>query len=182
MDICFIHPRLLNFVGTNRNISMQPEKQYFQDHMPGNVCFGCGTENTDGLHIKSYWDGDVSKCDWDSSEKYRGWPGLMNGGIMASLVDCHCMGTAMADAMREEGRALGSEPEYRYATGTLSIKYLKPTSNTTPVQLVARVTERKGRKTVLHCEIWSKGVMTAEAEVVAIRVFDSSKESDGAFG
>ncbi|MEL6560170.1 MAG: hypothetical protein AAFQ94_18420 [Bacteroidota bacterium] len=32
----------------------------------------------------------------------------------------------------------------------------------------------KGRKTVMECEVFSEGVKTAEAEVVAIRVFDSS--------
>ena len=159
----------------------EKKRTYFQDHMPGNVCFGCGTENTDGLHIKSYWDGEESKCHWTSEDKYRGWPGLLNGGIMASLVDCHCMGTAMADALKEEGRPLGSLPEYRYATGTLAIKYLKPTSNKAPVELVARVTDRKDRKTVLSCEIWSQGVLTAEAEVVAIRVYDSSKVGATAF-
>jgi len=156
---------------------MKTEKQFFQDYMPGNVCFGCGSENADGLHVKSYWDGDVSKCDWKSEEKYCGWPGLLNGGIMASLVDCHCMGTAMADALRVEERPLGSEPEYRYATGTLTIKYLKPTPNSEPVRLVARVTERKGRKTVLACEVWCNGVQTAAAEVVAIRVYDGSEET-----
>jgi acyl-coenzyme A thioesterase PaaI-like protein len=147
---------------------------YFQDHMPENVCFGCG-HNHEGLQIKSYWDGDVAVLRWTSEDKYHGWSDLMNGGIMATLIDCHCMGTAMADAYRRENRHLDSEPVYRYATGTLSIKYLKPTPNT-EVELRARVVEVKGRKTVLKCEFFSdKGEMTAEADVVAIRVFDSSQ-------
>ena len=150
-------------------------REYFQDHMPGNVCFGCGAENHHGLQIKSYWDGEESISIWHSKEKYHGWPSLMNGGIMATLIDCHCMGTAMAYAYKSEGRSMGSLPEYRYATGTMNIKYLKPTSNDHPVELRAKVTEHKGRKTTVECSFFSQGTLTATAEVIAIRVFDSSQ-------
>ena len=102
----------------------------------------------------------------------------MNGGIIATLIDCHCMGTAMANAYRKEGRNLSEGPEYRYATGTLTVRYLKPTPNDT-VELRAKVIEAKGRKTTLSCKmISSKGEVSATAEVVAIRVFDGSKEND----
>jgi acyl-coenzyme A thioesterase PaaI-like protein len=149
---------------------------FFQDHMPENVCFGCG-HNHEGLQIKSFWEGDVSVCKWKSEEKYHGWSDLMNGGIMATLIDCHCMGTAMADAYRRENRDLDSEPVYRYATGTLSVKYLKPTPND-EVELRAKIVEVKGRKTVLSCDfLSSSGEITATADVVAIRVFNSSDDS-----
>lgn len=154
----------------------EQKSPYFQDHMPGNVCFGCGNENHQGLQIKSYWEGDIAVCEWESEEKYHGWPNLMNGGIIATLIDCHCMGTAAAFAYKNEGRALDSLPEYRYATGTLSVKYLKPTSNLHKVRLEARVVEEKGRKTTLKCDVLSQGIKTAESDVVAIRVFDSSQQ------
>lgn len=155
--------------------NMENQKEYFQNYMPENVCYGCGIHNPDGLQIKSFWEGEESVCIWESQEKYHGWAKLLNGGVMATLVDCHCMCTAMAHAYQLENRGLESLPEYRYATGTLTIKYLKPTSNEHPVELRAKVTEVKNRKTVLTCSIFSKGVKTAEAEVVAIRVFDSSE-------
>jgi acyl-coenzyme A thioesterase PaaI-like protein len=152
------------------------KKEYFQDYMPENVCFGCGSTNLEGLHVKSKWEETTSVCIWQSEDKYHGWSNLMNGGIMATLIDCHCMCTAMAHAYRVENRALGTMPEYRYATGTLNVKYLKPTSNNHPVELKAQVLEMKGRKIVLHCDFYCKGEKTAEAEVVAIRVFDSSQD------
>ena len=152
--------------------------EYFQDHMPGNVCFGCGKENHEGLQIKSHWQGEESVCVWQSEEKYHGWADLLNGGIMATIIDCHCMGTAIAHAYRLENRPMDSLPEYRYATGTLSVKYLLPTSNNHPVELRAKVTEVKGRKTVMKCTLFSQGKKTAEADVVAIRVFDSSEQTE----
>jgi acyl-coenzyme A thioesterase PaaI-like protein len=150
-------------------------KTYFQDFMPENICFGCG-KNHEGLQIKSYWEGETSVCIWQSEDKYQGWSKLLNGGILATLIDCHCMGTAMAQAYRLENRALDSEPIYRYATGTLSVRYLKPTPNDT-IELRAKIVEVKNRKIVLRCEAWAGGQQTAEADVVAIRVFDSSQES-----
>lgn len=148
---------------------------YFQNHMPGNVCFGCGNDNPDGLQIKSYWVGQEAHCQWQPEEHHHGWANLLNGGVLATIIDCHCMGTAMADAHRKENRPLGSEPEYRYATGSLSIRYIKPTYNDSPVLLKATVTEQKGKKTVMRCDVYSKDEHTATAEVVAIRVFDGSQ-------
>lgn len=157
-------------------------KEYFQDFMPENVCFGCGASNKDGLRIKSYWEDDISVCIWTPEEKYHGWADLLNGGIIATLIDCHCMGAAMADAYKRENRSLDSEPIYRYATGTLNIKYLKPTSNNHPVVIKAKVTEVKGKKTVLTCDLYSQDIKTVEAQVIAIRVYDSSLEnSDNPF-
>ena len=156
---------------------------YFQNHMPGNVCFGCGNQNPDGLQIKSFWEGEESVCIWESERKYEGWKNILNGGILATLIDCHCMGTAMAAAYQAEDRDLDSEPAYRYATGTLNVKYLKPTPNDIPVELRAKVEQIKGRKTTLSCEVFSAGVKTAEASVIAIMVSDSSQpKADNPFG
>ena len=150
------------------------DSKYFQDHMPGNICFGCGRKNHEGLRISSYWDGDEAVCIWQSQEKYQGWKGIMNGGILASLFDCHAMCTAMAAAYRAENRPLDSEPLYHYATAKLCISYLRPTSNDHPVEIRAVVKEFKGKKVVLKCTSRSQGQITAEAEIIAVRVFDSS--------
>jgi len=143
--------------------------------MPSNVCFGCGQDNHEGLQIKSYWDGEEAICVWESKEKYQGWKGLMNGGIIATLIDCHSMCTSMAATYRAENRGLDTLPEYRYATGTMTIKYVKPTSNTAPVELRATVREIKGRKVTVDCKVFSEGQLTVIAEVIAIRVYDSSQ-------
>ncbi|MFY0628372.1 MAG: PaaI family thioesterase [Reichenbachiella sp.] len=156
-------------------------RDYFQDHMHENVCFGCGIQNDEGLHVKSYWEDKEAVCQWQPEEKYHGWSDLLNGGIIATLIDCHCMCTAMAHAYKEENRDLNSLPEYRYATGTLNVKYLLPTSTHEVVQLRAKVIEVKNKKTVLWCDFYSKGKKTAEAEVIAIRVFDSSQGKSSIF-
>ncbi|WNJ21003.1 PaaI family thioesterase [Pontibacter sp. G13] len=155
------------------------KREYFQDHLPDKKCFGCGTENAEGLQIKSYWEGDEAVCFWTPKPHHHGWTNILNGGILGTIIDCHCMGTAMAGAYRAEGRSLDSDPKYRYATGTMTVKYLKPTSNLDPVELRATIREIKGKKTVMECRAYSNGVQTALAEVIAIRVVNTNESSHG---
>ena len=156
-------------------------KTYFQDYMKGNVCFGCGINNPDGLQIKSYWENDESVCRWNSQTKYHGWEKVMNGGVLAKLIDCHCMGTAMAAAYQAEGRDLGSDPQYRYATAEISVRYLKPTPNDRPIELRAKVVKIKGRRTWLTCEVFVDDIKTAEAEANGVRVFEGSAKEGSIF-
>ncbi|MEE9372884.1 MAG: PaaI family thioesterase [Saprospiraceae bacterium] len=157
-----------------------PYSPFFQDHMPGNICYGCGKDNHHGLQIKSYWEDNESVCIWQSEDKYQGWKGLLNGGVLATLIDCHTMCTAMAASYKAEGRKMNTEPIYRFATGTMTIKYTAPTSNKVPLEIRALVTEMKGRKITLSFRVLSEGKVTAEGEVIAIRVY-SSADGNGAF-
>ncbi|MDG2342234.1 MAG: PaaI family thioesterase [Cytophagales bacterium] len=156
--------------------------QIFQDFMPGNICFGCGNDTKNGLHVKSFWGDDVSLCDWQPKVSHQGWPKIMNGGIIATIIDCHSMGTAMAYALKHENRPLGSLPEYKYATGTLSIKYIAPTPNL-PVRLKASVISYSKKKVLIKCELTPIKLrkVTVSAKVLAFRVYDSSKEIDNKF-
>ena len=143
--------------------------------MPENICFGCGKEHPEGLRIKSFWKEDETWCHWQADAKYQGWRGILNGGIIATLMDCHCMCSAMAAAYKEEGRSLGQAPVYRYATGTMSIRYMRPVRYAHPILLRARVQEIKGKKVTLACALWSEEVCAAKAEVIALRVYHSGE-------
>src|SRR5262249_4514364 len=83
-----------------------------QDQLGGdNYCFGCGPQNPDGLQIKSYWEGEETVCRFEARPAFAAGPRqLLNGGIIATLIDCHSGCTAMALAYRAEGRPLGSDP------------------------------------------------------------------------
>lgn len=148
--------------------------------MAGDVCFGCGTENPRGLKIRSFWDGDETVCIWTPEKHHQGWANLTCGGIIATLIDCHCMASAMAFAVRNEGRALGTEPHYRFATGTLNIKFLKPTPISDSLTLRARLKNiRKKRIYTFDCKLDANAETTAEAEVVAFLVYSSNESADG---
>ncbi len=155
------------------------EREYFQNAMPADVCYGCGTANEKGLQIKSYWQDDLAICEWQPATEHQGWVNLTCGGIIATLIDCHCVATAMATAIRNENRPLMSEPRYVFATGSLNVKFLKPSINTKPLRLEAQVTGTKlGKKYTVSCDVFSAGEKTVESEVIALLVYRSDRPDE----
>ena len=142
-----------------------------QDVIPHNRCWGCGTLNARGLHIKSYVEGEETVCRFKPSEDHMaGPPHVLNGGIIATVIDCHGVCTAIADAYRAAGRELGSEPLIWCVTASIRIDYLAPTPIDLPLELRARVREARGRKRVVECTLRSAGKECARGEVVAVEV------------
>lgn len=139
---------------------------------PEGVCFGCGAQNPDGLQIKSYWDTDGVHvvCTHTPAAKFVGWPSLVYGGLLAMLVDCHSNWTAMAYHYKAEGRAAGSLPRVDCVTGSLGIKYIKPTPMGVPLTLKARGAGEVGRKTRVLCEVYAGDTLTAIGDSVFVRV------------
>jgi acyl-coenzyme A thioesterase PaaI-like protein len=148
------------------------EAQSFQDLIPDNHCWGCGPGNSSGLRIRSFWeDSETAICRYRPEPHQMAGPThILNGGIIASLIDCHCVCTAMARAYRDEGRAIGSAPVLWYATASLEVQYLRPTPLASPVELRARIEEVTARRTRLTCSVTSGDQITAEGRVVAVRV------------
>ena len=143
----------------------------FQDQFKENLCWGCGADNHQGLQIKSYWSGDESVCGWEPSPHHAaGPPHVLNGGIIATLIDCHGVCTAIADAYRREGREIGTGESIWYATASLNVTYLLPTPIDKPVTVRARVRERDGKKTWVECSLFSDDAECARGEVLATRV------------
>jgi acyl-coenzyme A thioesterase PaaI-like protein len=144
----------------------------FQDYYPDylSYCYGCGRLNEEGLQIKSYWDGDETICSFTPKPAHIAIPGYVYGGLIASLIDCHATGTAAAAAYRSAGREMDSEPPLRFLTGSLSVKYLKPTPLGEPLELRAHVTEIKGRKVVVSVTLSVHDELCVTGEVIAIQV------------
>ncbi len=153
---------------------MATEAKAFQDLAhPQGVCFGCGSKNKKGLQIKSFWDADDKQVvmTYMPSEYHMGWPSLVYGGLISCLVDCHSNWTAMAHHYRAEGREIGTLPRIDCVTGTLSVKYLKPTPMGVPLRLQARIEGKAVRKTTrVLCEVYANEILTAVGDSVFIRV------------
>lgn len=146
-------------------------QQAFQDLWPEiySQCFGCGRNNEQGLQIKSFWDGDETICTWIPKEIYGAGLGILCGGILSTLIDCHCVNTAIAALYKKECRILGSKPFIPYAGGSINMRHMKPISIKKPVVLRARIKELKDRKTVITCTVFSGKNECAKAEVIAIK-------------
>jgi acyl-coenzyme A thioesterase PaaI-like protein len=126
--------------------------------------------NEHGLQIKSYWDGEETFCVFNPGPYHIAIPGYVYGGLIASLIDCHCTGTASAAAYRTEGRAMDTEPPLRFLTGSLHVDYVRPTPLGVPLEIRARVKEIKGRKVVVSATLSAQGDVCARGEVVAVQM------------
>lgn len=139
---------------------------------PDGICFGCGPKNPHGLQIKSYWAEDNVHVitSYTPDERYTGWPELVYGGLISCLVDCHSNWAVMANHYRAEGRAAGTLPRLDCVTGTLGVKYLKPTPMGVELSLKARVEGKLSRATRVVCEVYAAGVLTALGDSIFVRV------------
>ncbi len=134
-------------------------------------CFGCGTENEEGLRIESHWEGDETVAIWQPKHHHRsGNPKILYGGIIASLIDCHSINTAISQAYKNEKREPGSEPVINYVTGQLQVSYKKPIPIEKTLRVKAKVVRVEGRKTWLESTIDYDNNICAEGKVLAVRV------------
>ena len=71
-----------------------------------------------------------------------------------------------------EGREMDSQPPLRFVTGSLNVKYLKPTPMG-PLEIRGRVREITARKVVVESTLYADGVATVTGEVVAVKMPES---------
>ncbi len=150
---------------------MDDSGRAFQDDLHQNYCWGCGIANPRGLHIKSTWEGDEAVCVWQPASEHMAGPrGVLNGGIIATVIDCHSICTAVADAYRLEGRPRGSDPLIWYVTGSLAVSYRRPAPLDRPLRVSARIRERAGRKSIVATTVSAGSEECATGEVIAVKV------------
>jgi acyl-coenzyme A thioesterase PaaI-like protein len=144
-------------------------EEYIQDQWPeeGTYCWGCGKNNKHGLQLKSYWEDEESVAVWEPKEYHMAFPGVLNGGIIATLIDCHGTGTANAAAHKAAG---GSTQHILHVTSGISVKYLRPTPMDKPVTLRARITEMDDKRMKVSCELYSGDLKCATGEVMTVGV------------
>jgi acyl-coenzyme A thioesterase PaaI-like protein len=150
---------------------MTDSAKAIQDFYPDDYahCYGCGRLNAHGLHVRSWWEGEETAARFTPRPEHMAMPGFVYGGLIASLIDCHAMGTAAAAAERAAGRAIGEAPSPRFVTASLKVDYLKPTPMGPELVIRARVVERSERKAIIAVTVSAAGTVTARGDVVAVR-------------
>jgi acyl-coenzyme A thioesterase PaaI-like protein len=146
-----------------------------QDHYPDAyaVCYGCGRLNAHGLHVRTLLEGDEGVVAFTPRPEHTGVSGFVYGGLLASLIDCHAIGTAAALAERDAGRAVGEAPAPRFVTASLRVEYVAPTPLGPPLELRARVVETSARKSVVDVAVTVAGATTVTGRVIAVRIPDA---------
>jgi len=131
-------------------------------------CHGCGRLNPHGLHLRSEWTGAAAVARFTPEPHHVAVPGFVYGGLIASLIDCHGVGTAAAAAMSAAGKQPGRDPTPRFVTASLSVDFLKPTPAGAELVLTARPVEVGARKVVVYVSLSAEGVERVRGQVVAV--------------
>ncbi|NQU29937.1 MAG: PaaI family thioesterase [Anaerolineae bacterium] len=133
------------------------------------MCFVCGLENPVGLKLNIYQiEPGVIEAIYIAPDHFQGYPGVLHGGIVATMLD------------EMSGRALmgdPSEPRFMY-TGKIEVKY----RGNVPINVPLRIVGKAGKSKKRTAEGWA-GIygpdekLLAEAFTLLFNVPDDTLDS-----
>ena len=125
------------------------EQSLQERYAPQMACFGCGPANPQGLRIRSFVRGDEVVAEWQPETYQEAFPGMLSGGIIGTLLDCHSNWTAAYHLMQRNG--LATPP--CTVTADYAVKLLRPTPTDDKVQLVATVIESQADRAIVEAKL-----------------------------
>ena len=103
---------------------------------PELTCFGCGHANPHGFHLRSYADGDVTVAEFNPLPEHDNGFGFVNGGIIATVLDCHGAAAVMWEAAKRGWKTSTGAPA-PFITAAFDVKFHRPTPLGPAVRLTA---------------------------------------------
>jgi acyl-coenzyme A thioesterase PaaI-like protein len=124
---------------------------------PESRCFGCGPANPAGLRVGSREDGAELVSEWMPEPQHQAFDGILNGGIIGTLLDCHSNWTAAMHLMRTRG----ADRPPACVTADYAIRLLRPTPMSGSVTLRARVVDAATDRATVEAELLAGDRTTA---------------------
>ena len=158
---------------TREVVTTGDQKSLQEQYAPRSSCWGCGPANPDGLHIGSFPKNNEVIAEWKPEKKYEAFSGALNGGVIGTLLDCHCNWTAAFSLMKRAG---ADHPPCT-VTSQYSIKLLRPASTKDSVFLSAKVVDLTDDRATVE------GTLSAGGKVCATfsGIFVAVKEGHPAY-
>lgn len=119
-------------------------------------CFACGQQNPFGLKMTFRLEGDTIVSDFQPREEYQGFPGVIHGGIIATVFDEALNRTSM----------LAENPGWSM-TGRLEVRYRRYVPYGPLLRIKAWLGQQRGRMLQAHSTLTlaeDESVVLAEAQ------------------
>ena len=131
-----------------------------EQYAPESICFGCGPKNEKGLRIRSFplESGEVV-AEFQPEHHHEAFPGMVNGGIIGALLDCHSNWTAAYHLMRASGP--GDTPPCT-VTADFHVKLRAPTPSNQKIRLRSKVLELQADRAKVEALLFTVGSDGAE--------------------
>lgn len=137
-------------------------------YSPNGICFGCGPKNDKGLHVQSFvQEDDTLIATWQPKPEYQAFPNVLCGGVIGSLLDCHCNWTATWFLMQYNKTQIAPHT----VTAEYQIKLKRPTPIDAPITLIARLKNiNNERSATIDGELIAHGKVCATCEGTFVAV------------
>ena len=112
-------------------------------------CFGCGSENPVGLKLSFEMDDGKLSAEFTPMEHHQGWPGVVHGGIIGSL---------LYEVMEN----------WPYMNGTVTMmrsmdtRFRRPASTSRSITATSWLESREGREIVVAAKLECDGNTVAD--------------------
>lgn len=133
---------------------------------PQSICFGCGPANPQGLRIRSFPEDGQVVATFVPQAHHQAFPGVLNGGIIGALLDCHGNWTAAYTLMLQQNLP---EPPVT-VTAEFSIALKRPCPAGVPLQLRARAVKVEGDRVQVEGELEADGKVRATLKGLFVAV------------
>ena len=133
---------------------------------PNSICFGCGPASNKGLKIKSFRNKEGLEMEYITSEEHQAFPGIINGGIIGTLLDCHGNWVAAIALMDKSN----SEVPPCTVTASYSVKLRRPTPSNSKLNIIGKVVEINGKMVKVELEMKVEGKICATGEGVFVAI------------
>lgn len=137
-----------------------------ETYAPGSICFGCGPANEKGLRIRSFEKDGEYVMEWRAESHHEAFPGMLNGGIIGALLDCHSNWAAAHYLMKKNGR---DEPDCT-VTANYNVKLLRPTPTESLITVTARIVESSEDRATVEAELTAGGKTRATCRGLFVAV------------
>ena len=155
---------------------IEEKRKAMQDYYPEKFakCFGCGRKNTEGLHHKTYWDGNEGTCHFISQKHHTGYPGVLYGGLIASLIECNSVAVSIAATCEAEGINMEKPVKLLFFTIVRSnIKFRSAIPINSEVTVKTKVDSMYKKFVKLKVSIYSDNILCTTAETTTMRIEQS---------
>lgn len=135
-------------------------------YAPHNGCFGCGPANEHGLRIRSFLRGDRYVAEWMPAPYHEAFEGVLNGGIIGTLLDCH-MNWATAHHLMV---LTGSDGPPCTVTAEYGVQLKRPTPSATTLTIEAWIVDATDDRATVESTLTAAGKVCATGRGVFVAV------------
>ncbi|RAH16159.1 MAG: PaaI family thioesterase [Methanobacteriota archaeon] len=135
-------------------------------YAPNSICFGCGPANDKGLRIDSHRIEGGLKTEFKTDLEHQAFPGIINGGIIGTLLDCHGNWTAAIAIMDNRGE----EKPSCTVTANYSVKLIRPTPLDETLIITSKVVELLDDRATISMELHAGDKLCAKGKGLFVSV------------